>query len=108
MQSQCPCIVYGACHLVTATFVQWQIWPVTDTWGVARRVATLGSSFSAFPQSLDIILVYVTMYLIDVLPCGRFMPIPAREQCGYTHGYPEANPHPYPPWVSTHPCGYDK
>ena len=29
-----------------------------------------------------------------------------REQHGYTHGYPEANPHPYPPWVSTHPCGY--
>ena len=29
---------YGAHHLVTATFAQWQIWPVTDTWGVARGV----------------------------------------------------------------------
>ena len=38
---------------------------------------TLGSSFLVFPRSLDIILVYVTMYLIDELPCGRFLPIPA-------------------------------
>ena len=31
--------IYGARHLVTATFAQWQIWPVTDTWGVNRGVA---------------------------------------------------------------------
>ena len=29
-------LTYGACHLVTTTFAQWKIWPVTDTWGVAR------------------------------------------------------------------------
>jgi len=39
---------------------------------------TLGSSFFMFPRSLDIIIVYVTMYLIDHLPCGRFLPIPTK------------------------------
>ena len=47
------------------------------TRGIKIYHCTLGSSFVAFPWSLDIILVYVTMYLIDNLPCARFLPIPA-------------------------------
>ena len=34
---------------------------------VSCTPGTLGSSFLAFPQSLDIIFVYLTMYLIDAL-----------------------------------------
>ena len=29
-----------------------------------------------------------------------------RQRHGYTRGYHRADPHPYPPWVSTHGCGY--
>ena len=37
---------------------------------------TLGSSFLAFPRSLDIFFVYLIMYLIDAPFRGRFLPIP--------------------------------
>jgi len=37
---------------------------------------TLGSSFFAFPRSLDIIFVYLTMYLIDAILSRRFLPNP--------------------------------
>ena len=43
--------------------------------------STLGSSFLVFPQSLDIIFVYLTMYLIDALIRGRFLPIPEMVEC---------------------------
>jgi len=42
---------------------------------------TLGSSFFAFPWSLDIFFVYLTMYLIDTFFRVRFLPIPEMVEC---------------------------
>jgi len=48
--------VYGARHLVTATFAQWQIWPVTDT---CRRGGHQGGHQSA--NGIEWLAAHVTL-----------------------------------------------
>ena len=60
----------------------------------------------SLPQTMAILCLRDSLYPSSQALSGTSHPILLREQRGYTHGYPEANQHPYPPWVSTHPCGY--